>query len=145
MQGLIDEINRQSKLKEAKEYNLGRFIKDLEKYRESLIEIIFDDGSSPVDFGSWRGVYNCLALEYDKNKNYAETIYRKAYNTNNSIFVGYKGGDFIMDEDTPIYQANYGESGVDIIKNGKEEYVYKKIIGIKEQDGKVVIVTREEE
>lgn len=40
--------------------------------------------------------------------------------------------------DIQIHQANYGETGLDI--NG--EYEYYKIIGIREENNKVIIITR---
>ena len=47
-----------------------------------------------------------------------------------------------MDLDTPIHQANYGECGVEY-DNG--DYIEKKIIGIKKENNKIIILTRKEE
>lgn len=142
LQKLINDINENTRLNRGKEYNLGNLIDDLQRYRESVKLIEFDDGSIPSDFMSWRGVYNHLALGYEKEGNeFAETIWRKAYNANGSIFEGYKGGEFQMDRDTPIYQANYGEASV----YTKDGYVEKKIIGIQEKDDKIIIITRIDE
>lgn len=139
LQKMIDDINEKNRIYEGKEYNLGNLIDDLEEYRGEIDHIEFDDGSIPTDFESWRGVYNCLALGYkDEGNAFAGSIWRKAYNANGSIFVGYKGGDFEMDRDTPIYQANYGETGVHV----EETYVEKKIVGVKKENDKVVIMTR---
>ena len=142
-QEFIDNLNQQFKMQSGKEYNLGMLIKDLEKYKNEFLEVEFDDGSIPDDFQSWRGSYCELALNYKKEGVcHAPTLYRKSFNANNSIFVGYKGGDFIMDLDTPIHQANYGEVGV---TDKKGNYNSKKIIGIKEDNNKIIIITRVDE
>ena len=144
IQNFIKDMNKQIARESGKEYNLGDFIKDLEKYKDKLKEVKFDDGSIPTEFDSWRGSYCELALGYKENeKMYNTDLYRQAYNANGSIFVGYKGGDFEMDLETPIHQANYGETGVDNKETG--EYELRKIIGITEKDNKIIILTRVDE
>lgn len=143
MQNFIDNLIQQSKLESGKEYNLGMLIKDLEKYKEEFLEVEFDDGTIPTEFGSWRGSYCELALEYkDKGICHTPTLYRESFNANGSMFVGYKGGEFIMDLDTPIHQANYSETGVE---DKEGNYNIKKIVGIKKENNKIIIITRIEE
>lgn len=146
IQDLIDNMNQLNKIQSGKEYNLGNLIKDLEQYKNDdygLTEVEFDDGSIPTEFASWRGSYCELALGYKEGGLcYAHDLYIEAFNTNNSIFQGYKGGDFIMDLETPIHQANYGKVGVE---DKKGNYNNKKIIGIKEEKDKLIIITRNEE
>lgn len=145
MQEFIKQLNENLKIQSGKEYNLGMLIKDLEQYKDECLLVEFDDGSVPTDFNSWRGSYCELALEYERKKDsqcYVMDLYRKAFNTNGSMFYGYKGGEFIMDLDTPIHQANYGEISVEY-ENG--DYISKKVIGIKEEDNKIVIITRIDE
>lgn len=142
LQQLINDINEQNKIESGKEYNLGDFIKDLEKYKNEFLEVEFDNGFIPTEFDSWRGSYCELALGYKKEGIIHNTgLYRKAFNANNSIFEGYKGGEFLMDLDTPIHQANYGEVG--IIE--EESYPERKIIGLKKENNKLIIITRVEE
>lgn len=143
MQEFIDELNENLKIQSGKEYNLGMLIKDLKQYKDEFLEVEFDDGSIPTGFDSWRGSYCELALNYQKEGVcYISSLYREAFNANGSIFVGYKGGDFIMDLDTPIHQANYGETSVKY-ENG--DYIEKKVIGIKKEDNKIIIITRIDE
>ena len=143
LQEYINFQNKRRKLISGEEYNLGNLITDLGKYKDDFLEVEFDNGSIPVNFISWRGNYCELALEY-KNEGicHISTLFRKAFNANGSIFVGYKGGDFIMDLQTPIHQANYGETGV-VDEEGN--YLYKKIIGIKKESNKIIIKTRTDE
>ena len=143
MQEFIEQLNENLKIQSGKEYNLGMLIKDLKQYKDEFLEVEFDDGSIPTGFDSWRGSYCELALNYQKEGVcYISSLYREAFNANGSIFVGYKGGDFIMDLDTPIHQANYGETSVKY-ENG--DYIEKKVIGIKKEDNKIIIITRIDE
>lgn len=143
IENFIKMMNETSKINSGKEYNLGNLINDLEQYKDEFLEVEFDDGSIPTNFDSWRGNYCELALNYEKDSDcYSSDLYRKSFNANGSMFVGYKGGDFIMDLDTPIHQANYGETGV---KYDNRVYVLKKIIGIEKVNNKLIIRTRIDE
>ena len=142
MEEWIIQMNEMQKIESGKEYNLGNLIKDLEKYKDSTILVEFDNGKIPTQFSSWRGSYCELALEYkDEGICFADSLYINAFNANGSIFEGYKGGNFEMDLNTPIHQANYGDVGVKI----NNEYNEYKIVGIKEENGKVIIITRIED
>lgn len=142
MEEWIIQMNEMQKIESGKEYNLDNLIKDLEKYKDSTILVEFDNGKIPTQFSSWRGSYCELALEYkDEGTFCAHDLYIEAFNTNGSIFEGYKGGNFEMDLNTPIHQANYGDVGVKI----NNEYNEYKIVGIKEENGKVIIITRIED
>ena len=143
LEEFIKEMNENHKINSSKEYNLGNLIKDLEKYKEDFLEVEFDDGTIPENFESWRGNYCELALSFkDEGICHSSSLYRKAFNTNGSMFVGYKGGDFIMDLDTPIHQANYGETG---IFDDDGNYNCKKIIGMEKKNNKLIIKTRIDE
>ena len=141
VQQLINKMNEQAKLYEGKEYNLGNLIDDLEPYKDQDIPVIFDDGFVPGDFMSWRGRYNCLSLDYHQSDLvYTSSIalYNMAKCALNSPFEGYKGGTFIMDKDTPIYKAYYGEC--EAIRYGK--YGIVKIVGIEKESSKIILKTR---
>lgn len=144
IQNIVNELNEQSKIESGKEYNLGQFINDLKKYKDEFLEVEFDNGYIPTEFDSWRGNYCELALGYEEKGQgiviHSNGLYKKAYNANNSIFTGYKGGDFVMDLQTPIHQANYGEVGVEI----GVDYDEYKIIGLKKKGSKLIILTRKE-
>ena len=109
MQVLINTMNNNSKLQSAQEYNLGRFIRDLEKLdQEKLIYV--EKGIGCDGLSSWRGSYCELAMQYDKKtKSKVKDVLKQAKNVLDSTLTGYKGGDFVMDSKTPIHIANYGE------------------------------------
>lgn len=143
IQNFVNFMNNQAKIESGREYNLGNFIEDLRKYKNEFLLVEFDDGSIPTEFDSWRGSYCELSLGYTKKEQcYSSDLFRKAFNANGSIFEGYKGGEFLMDLTTPIHQANYGECGV---TNENDDYNHKKIIGVKEENNKIIIITRIDE
>ena len=64
---------------------------------------------------SWRGDYNCLALGYCLygDSNAFINVGKLKSILQNSIgktFIGYKGGEFVMEKNTPVYLDNYGFS-----------------------------------
>ena len=141
VQKYIDYMNEQNRLNEGKEYNIGMLLKDLEPYKNLPIDVKFDDGTSPNQLMSWRGRYNCLALEYYRENDChmtASVFYNAVKEAIGQTFRGYKGGDFLMDENTPIYKANYGEC----YARCSEGYGVVKIVGIKKEDDKIIILTR---
>jgi hypothetical protein len=144
IQNFINNMNETLKILSGKEYNLGNLIDDLKQYKDDFLEVEFDDGTIPTDFMSWRGSYCELALGYKfEGICHISELFRKAFNSNGSIYVGYKGGDFTMDLDTPIHQANYGE--VSVYNKQEEDQGDKKLIGIKKAGNKIIIITRSDE
>lgn len=143
IQRFIDDLNETTRLEHGREYNLGMLIRDLEPYRDQHIDVVFDDGTVPGEFMSWRGLYNCLALDYYGSNNHtsAHTLYEMAVQANGHTFEGYKGGDFTMDAGTPIYQANYGECYT--VRNNEWETV--KVIGVRSEGDRLILLTRVEE
>lgn len=135
MQKVIYLSNENSKFKSAKEYNLGTFIKDLEKL-DGDKEIIIEDGVYPSCFCSWRGSYCELSLDFDRTPILVRELLEKAKDANGKTFIGYKGGEFLMDFFVPIHIAAYGNC----------DYCgeFAKLIGIKEYGDKYILVTRDD-
>ena len=96
---------------------LQRKNKVIEKYK-SEPTVIYDFGELfPTSIDSWRGSYSELALnykEYDNNdKIQPMTItefVKMLKGAIGSTYTGYKGGEFTMKKDTPVWVANYGYS-----------------------------------
>jgi hypothetical protein len=159
IQAFVDALNQNSKEVSAREYSLGKLIKDLKNLNPDLV-VEIDDGTFPMKsslsyaeegeeqgkygfkydkktesvFASWRGSYCELSMEFnDKNQNITVVeLLKMAEFVNGKYLCGYKGGDFLMDLQTPIHLALYGTCGI------------LKLIGAKEIDGKVVLITRED-
>lgn len=69
---------------------------------------------------SYRGYYSDLAFEHKHGTQSVESLL-SILKTRclNKTFEGYKGGDFKMDENTPLWIAEYGNTGKKIM--GMEE------------------------
>lgn len=91
---------------------LGELIKELEQCDQDKT-VKFDFGYfKPVSFDSWRGDYSCLALSYEdggKDIKVSELL-KLAKATNGAKFTGWKGGEFLMGLNTPVWVDNAGES-----------------------------------
>lgn len=101
------------------------------KYEYIGYSFIYSKKTKSV-FESWRGSYCELSMQFsDKNQNITtEKLLEMAEFINGKYLNGYKGGDFLMDEETPIHMANYGESG------------NIKLIGLEVKDNKLILKTR---
>ncbi len=121
---------------------LGEIISKLEaiinssEYQERIEEgnaeptMVYDfEYFYPTEIYSWRGSYSELALDICSSENEASQMkitdfLKMLKKTIGEKFTGYKGGEFTMSRHTPVWVANYGNSGntgvVDIKDNGYE-------------------------
>ena len=118
---------------------LGQIIDKLEKCglkhgdNDEPKQVDYDFSSAiPTTLYSWRGSYSELALGfklsgYDNNdehfaKTTAETLLLEFKNAVDKEYTGWKGGEFTMDRDTPIWVSNEGNSGntgiIDVVDDG---------------------------
>ena len=109
---------RQEELKISPQLLLGELILKLEAVNTpckdgSEKEVRFDFGYfRPTNLDSWRGIYAELALGYSETEkditvNELIKILKEAIG---KTYTGYKGGDFVMGKNTPIWVSNYSES-----------------------------------
>jgi len=94
----------------------------------------------PTGLTSWRGSYDELSLEFtssdfnDKEKPpTAEAFLKMLKEALGKTYTGYKGGDFVMGKSTPIWVANYGNSG----NTG--------VVGLRDDGYEIIIETAEVE
>ena len=97
-------------------FTIGKLLNSLDKYDKKTKMV----GCSS-DGDCYRGYYSDFALEPGKTtvgdlRNYLK---KKVIG---KTFYGYKGGDYLMDEDTPIHVASYSDVG-------------RQIVGVYEKDG----------
>jgi len=118
---------------------LGQIIDKLEKCGlkhggdDEPKQVYYDFSSAiPTNLDSWRGSYSELALGfklsgYDNDDEHfaetnAETLLLELKNAVSKEYTGWKGGEFTMNEDTPVWVSNAGNSGntgiVDVIDDG---------------------------
>jgi len=138
----MDMIQKQVKLMRDASFNssdqitLGQLIKKLKDCED-------DDGKSIVRFqfelvpcgvSSWRGAYDELAIEYaygeyghEPEDMLLSDFILMLEGAVGRQFTGWKGGDFIMSEDTPVWASNSGQCPntaiVDVVDRGYG-YIY---------------------
>jgi len=106
IQILIDGMNAQSMRKRAEtQMTLGKMIAALEALPANA-EI--DGIGSPH---SYRGYYSDLAFEQKERKITVTEALAMCKAAMGKVFEGYKGGDFVMGELTPVWIAEYGSCG----------------------------------
>lgn len=114
---------RADRLKNSPQLTLGELIAKLEPIAEKQeevkkkydheAEVVFDfEYLKPTGLSSWRGSYAELALEFDGEKGFTVSEFIALLKgAIGKTYTGYKGGDFVMGKTTPIWVANWGNSG----------------------------------
>lgn len=85
--------------------NLKELISRLEKAEQSFVP--------PIGFSnphSYRGYYDCLAFEPAPNVSVSDML-STARQCVGAVFAGWKGGEFVMSENTDVYIAYLGCTG----------------------------------
>lgn len=76
----------------------------------------------PAGIHSYRGYYDQLAIGYGHDDITVSGLLDLCRSAVGKTFQGYKGGDYVMSGDTPVWVANHNESGgtgiVDIQDDG---------------------------
>lgn len=109
IQKLVNVIS-DAGLYERKKYHLtlGRLIDNLMDFPVNL-PVKFSNGGYPGSFGSYRGYYSDMYIDSDGDPiNVGEFIKVVHSKMLGQTFEGYKGGDYKMGEDTPLWHAEYG-------------------------------------
>lgn len=85
----------------------------------------------PTTLASWRGIYRELALGYtiDSTPPTVASLLEQLRGAMGCTFTGWKGGEFVMDQYTPLWVANPGLSGSTVIT------------GIRQTKGEVILRT----
>lgn len=108
---------------------LGDLIAELSKIVGSTV-VKFDHGANPGEFHSYRGYYADLSLSNGEAEQSASSLLNQAHAALGTEFYGYKGGDFLMGSDTPMWSAEYGCCG-------------RAIVGCDLRDGVAVLATKD--
>ncbi len=96
------------------------------------LPVVFSDDCTqfPTSVGSYRGYFSDLAIAHDGHiGSDVEKLLDMLRNVLDRQLIGYKGGEFIMDGDTPLWRANDGEAPNDAIM-GVSFDGYKVILAI---------------
>lgn len=124
---------RHKKFEKSTQLSLGEFISQLEKVEDKPgKEVYFDFGYFyPTKGDSWRGSYSEFAIGFsEETKTHKDFLEHLKNNCLNQYFEGYKGGDFKMVSSTPVWVANYSESG------------WTAVVGVKDAGWATIILTQ---
>lgn len=129
---LVDELVREE-VKNAGQITLGELIERL-KFCEfdKYISFCFG-GLKPGKVNSYRGYYDHVAIEPDGEFRTVQEFLLHLESIYNTVMTGYKGGDYLMDADTPVWVAKYGKTSS------------TRVIGVEETEFDVKILTLEKE
>ena len=136
----IVKAQREKRFNDSPQLSLGKLISEFERFdlrdsRDEIKTVRFDFGSAiPSTLDSYRGSYDELALGYkltgyDNNEGHfdeckADEFVKHLKEAIGKEYTGWKGGEYIMRENTPVWVANSGNSGstgiMGVIDNGYE-------------------------
>jgi hypothetical protein len=92
--------------------------------------VVFDDGEEGPCFPhSYRGYYSDLAFSDGKGAT-VDQLRKDCLESLGKTFEGYKGGDYTMHKDTPLWRAAYGCCG-------------RAVVDIRSEPNKLVLVTKD--
>lgn len=150
LQNYLDSVMKKARAESfanSDQLSVGEIISKLEviveKQKERMADgkkeeatVVYDfEYLFPTRIDSWRGVYAELALNFVDNdrggSNEKEMTVSEFLEMMKGVvgkeFTGYKGGEYTMSNSTPVWVANYGNSGntavIDIVDCG-----YKVVI-----------------
>ena len=133
MQKMMDTISKSAE-EDRSRYHLtiGELIKVLEDSTPDTL-VKFDKGGSPTSPHSYRGYYSDLAFETQKKPIRATVLLGILKDSVlDKTFEGYKGGDYVMSADKPIWKAEYGDCG-------------PAVLDIRRENNALVLITKEME
>ena len=118
MQNLIDDLSRGWRAERSlRQMTLGKFIVLLEQINTD------EEITGLGELDSYRGYYCDLAFSPKLEIRTIGEVLGNCRNALGGTYTGYKGGDFVMNEHTPLWISPYGSStgkmlvGLDISTN----------------------------
>lgn len=98
----------------AEQCTLGELEIELKRASEDSV-VLFEDGTHPGEFSSYRGFYRFIAIEKG-NRCMVNELLTKVRVAIGNMYIGYKGGEYKMTRATPVWVSEYGEaSGIGLI------------------------------
>ena len=109
LQKLVDVMNEQSKHTRGQyQLTLGVLIKRLETATPDL-QVQCSNGAMLGELSSYRGYYSDLAFEPTKEQTTVGKLLADCKKVLDTTLQGYKGGDFVMGSDTPLWLSPWGD------------------------------------
>ena len=110
IQAMVNGMNQQWQKERAEtQLTLGKMIDVLKAMpTDTLIH-----GLGELD--SYRGYYSDLAFEPTSESKTVAELLEVCQGAMGQVFTGYKGGDYMMGANTPLWLSHYGTTGVKIM------------------------------
>lgn len=134
MQKLVDLMNESSRKTRGRyQMTLGKLI-DILKCSDPNFPVVFGgaDAGSPGDEDSYRGYYSDLSFEPSDAEITVSSFLKQCSEAMGATYHGYKGGEFHMGADTPVWCAAYSHCG-------------NAIMEAQQSDGKLILITKDVE
>ncbi len=123
MQAFVDALGKAARdTRSQYQLTLGGMIDALVKLPADM-PIEYENGGHPSEPHSYRGYYSDLSFETGDGFSTVAQISAMLKSALGQTFEGYKGGDFTMGEDTPLWSSTYGTNSgkalmaVDVVDN----------------------------
>jgi hypothetical protein len=135
MQKMLDNAvaaMRNERLKTSAQLTIGEIIIHLGNLNNKNLPVLFNfEKARPTCLSSWRGSYCEIAFEYNNESEpkTAEKIIADLKEAIGKTYIGYKGGDFVMGKNTPVWVSNYGESD------------HRGVVGVEERADAIILLT----
>lgn len=112
LQELMDLVSKETKKVRSKYHlTLGKLIAYLEAMPDKDAPVLFDFGGCPTSPHSYRGYYEDLAFERKPDEQAdVKSFLGMCMYCLDTPFTGYKGGEFVMGPDTPLWFSAYGSA-----------------------------------
>lgn len=107
VQALFDAMSGLARASRSNYHLTLGFLLDAIQGGKSNLPIRYEDGGHPGRPHSYRGYYADLAFE-DGKPTTLGAFRKAARKALGATFEGYKGGDFTMNGDTPLWRSPYG-------------------------------------
>lgn len=115
IQKLMDAINESGRIERSNYHlTLGKAIAAMEGFDQNAT-VSFSSGGHPTSPHSYRGYYSDLSFNSASEPVTVARFLTGLKNCMGRTFEGYKGGDFVMTEETPLWAAEYGCTGLAIM------------------------------
>lgn len=110
IQKMMDAMSASWRNERSKyQMTLGQLVEELEQLAPDTPIMLSDgNGESPGRAMSYRGYYSDLSFEPSEKPITAKAFATEARRALGNSFEGYKGGEYIMGTDTPLWISEYG-------------------------------------
>lgn len=111
MQAYVDALSEEWRKDRSKYHlTLGALHAALQEANPDALVLLDGGDTSPSDPDSYRGYYSDLAFECVQPLRKVSELLVDVSDAIGATFQGYKGGDFTMHADTPLWVSHYGHA-----------------------------------